>query len=70
MGDHRLNFELDHESFDPQSISSQSPSQFDQPVCAAPRRDGRHDADGRLMGTSSGGAARASDDGALLRVKI
>ena len=26
MGDHRLIFELDHESFDPHPISSQSPS--------------------------------------------
>ena len=26
MGGHRLIFELDHESFDPHSISSQSPS--------------------------------------------
>ena len=35
-----------------------------------PRRAGmaESDADGRLMGTSSGGAARASDDGALLTV--
>ena len=53
MGDHRLVFELDRESYDPQSISSQSPSHVQSASvrCGAPRwlQHGRWAPDGGIF---------------------